>query len=56
MLSSTDSKVRGGSFEAGDEIVVSEREAAQLLRVGRRGLELLEVIEDDPTPPKKLPG
>jgi hypothetical protein len=38
-------------------MVVSEAEAAQLLRLNRRGLELVEVIEDQPAPPKKgLPG
>jgi hypothetical protein len=57
MFSSNDPRRPGGASEAGQELVVSEIEAAQLLRLNRRGLELIEVIEDQPAPPKKrLPG
>jgi hypothetical protein len=45
------------SFKAGDEVVLSETEAAALLRgKGRRGFELLEVIDDSPARRRKLPG
>ena len=56
LSSSNDPRTPGRASEAGDEIVVSEAEAAQLFRIGRRGLELLEVIDDEPKPKKKLPG
>jgi hypothetical protein len=57
MTFSNDASTPGGSSEAGEEMVVSEAEAARLLRLGRRGLELIEVIEDQPAAPKKkLPG
>jgi hypothetical protein len=45
------------SFRAGEEVVVSEAEAAAFLRgKARRGFELLEVIDDSPVGGKKLPG
>jgi hypothetical protein len=54
---SDDPGTPGFVAEPGTEIVLSEIEAAQLLRIGRRDVELLEVIEDDPTPRKpRLPG
>jgi hypothetical protein len=57
MTFSNDASTPGGSSEAGEEMVVSEEEAARLLRLGRRGLELIEVIEDQPSAAKKkLPG
>ena len=57
MSSSNDPHAPGGASKAGQETVVSEAEAAQFLRLGRRGLELIEVIDDQPMQPKKrLPG
>jgi hypothetical protein len=56
VVASTDPETPGFTVEPGQEIVVSEGEAAHLLRRGRRGLELLEVIDDRPEPPRKLPG
>ena len=57
MWSSDDPRTPGRSVKADRRIVVSEAEAAQILRVGRRGVDVIEVIEDE-TPPtkKKLPG
>lgn len=57
MTFSNDASTSGGSSDAAEEVVVSEAEAARLLRLGRRGLELIEVIEDQPSAAKKkLPG
>jgi hypothetical protein len=43
--------------DAGDEIVLSEAEAARLLRLSRRSVDLVEVIDDVPElTKKKLPG
>jgi hypothetical protein len=45
------------SWQAGQEIVLSETEAAALLRgKGCRGFELIEVIDDPPAARKNLPG
>jgi hypothetical protein len=47
----------GAAYTAGQEVVLSEREAASLLRgKGRRGFDLLEVIDDAPVRRKKPPG
>ena len=57
MSASTDPRTPGRTAEAGQEIVLSEAEAGQLLRVGCRSVDLIEVIEDEPAPTqKKLPG
>jgi hypothetical protein len=53
---STDPETPGFTAKSGEEIVVSEEEAARLLRVFRRKLELLEVIDDHQSPRRKLPG
>ena len=46
-----------GSYSAGQELVVSEEEAAGLLRnKGRRSVDLVEVIDDAPASRKRLPG
>ena len=46
-----------GSYSAGQELVVSEEEAAGLLRnKGRRSDDLVEVIDDAPASRKRLPG
>jgi hypothetical protein len=45
-----------GASGAGRELIVSEAEAAKMLKIGRRGLELLEVIDDQPPPERRLPG
>ncbi len=46
----------GGSYRTGDEIVLPFGEAAALLRgKGRRAFEIVEVIDDQPQPPRRLP-
>ena len=46
-----------GSYSAGQELVLSEEEAARLLRnKGRRSVDLVEVIDDAPASRKRLPG
>jgi hypothetical protein len=42
------------SYGAGDKFVVTFGEAARLLKgKGRRGFEILEIIDDAPRPPKR---
>jgi hypothetical protein len=53
MSASTDPGTPGRTAAAGQEIVLSEAEAAQLLRIGRRSVDLIEVIEDEPAPTQK---
>jgi hypothetical protein len=43
-------------YGPGDEMIVSEERAAKILRTGRQDVDLIEVIEDQPTPRKTLPG
>jgi hypothetical protein len=57
ILSSSDEPgATGAGIEAGEELVVSEAEAAELLRFARRAVELVEVIDDQPMEKKRLPG
>jgi hypothetical protein len=57
LSASTDPRAPGQKAEAGQEIFLSEVEAAQLLRLNRRAVELIEVIEDERSPTtKRLPG
>jgi hypothetical protein len=57
MSASNDPGTPGRTAAAGQEIVLSEAEAAQLLRIGRRSVDLIEVIEDESAPTqKRLPG
>jgi hypothetical protein len=56
MTATTDARRPGRSYAAGEEFVVKESDAAVILRVMRRGVDLVEVIDDRPSGPRKLPG
>jgi hypothetical protein len=44
------------TYQAGDEVVVDEPLAAEILRRSRTSVELVEIIDERPRPPRKLPG
>ncbi len=46
----------GRTYQAGDELLVDEPTAATMLRMARRSVELIEIVDDRPERAKRLPG